>query len=312
MSSAIEILVNVSCKSGRKTLNRELPKNLDGTYERILCAINEENSIYALRILQWLASSARPLLLEEVAEVVAIDCQDSAIEFDRDEILEDPFDALEICSSLVTVSALAEYNTEHDADYSFDEDEEYYEHDEHDEQSTSYAEDNNQDDDDRNRRDNDDISIRQDPYRYRKHVLSLAHYSVKEYLVSQRISRSPARAYTLQGVDLNAIIADSTISYLLQFQNTDTSCKEIVRNYKLARYSAEYWLTHARQSTKSTTQDKMYDLFSRKDGAFLNWLRVHDRDADCQSPKQADKVAEPFLVLCFIGRADRNRTPLDS
>ncbi|KAA8613753.1 hypothetical protein PtrSN002B_009905 [Pyrenophora tritici-repentis] len=80
-----------------------LPQTLDQTYERILSAINDGYSKYALRILQWLTFSARPLSVEEIAEVVAIDvARDLA--FDRDEVLEDPLEALSICSSLVTIT----------------------------------------------------------------------------------------------------------------------------------------------------------------------------------------------------------------
>lgn len=51
----------------RKALH-SLPKDLDSTYERILCNIDDSNAAYALKILQWLTFSARPLSLEEVAE----------------------------------------------------------------------------------------------------------------------------------------------------------------------------------------------------------------------------------------------------
>ena len=80
-----------------------LPPTLDQTYDRILSAISEEDSEYAIRILQWLTFSARPLSVEEVAEVVAIDVgRDPA--FDHDKVLEDPLEALNICSSLVTIT----------------------------------------------------------------------------------------------------------------------------------------------------------------------------------------------------------------
>ncbi|CAN9399574.1 unnamed protein product [Alternaria alternata] len=86
----------------RKSL-ASLPRTLDQTYDRILTAIGEEYSKYAMRILQWLTFSARPLSVEEVAEVVAIDvARDLA--FDCDEVLEDPLEALNICSSLVTIT----------------------------------------------------------------------------------------------------------------------------------------------------------------------------------------------------------------
>lgn len=86
----------------RKSL-ASLSRTLDQTYDRILSAISEEYSEYAMRILQWLTFSARPLSVEEIAEVVAIDVAREPA-FDRDEVLEDPLEPLEICSSLVTIT----------------------------------------------------------------------------------------------------------------------------------------------------------------------------------------------------------------
>lgn len=80
-----------------------LPPTLDTTYDRILCSIAEDDVNYAIRILMWLAFSARPLAVDEIAEVIAIDvARDPA--FDQEEVLEDPMEALEICSSLVTIT----------------------------------------------------------------------------------------------------------------------------------------------------------------------------------------------------------------
>jgi hypothetical protein len=79
-----------------------LPLTLEKTYDRILLAITEEDSIYAIRILQWLTVAERPLSVNEIAEVVAIDETRERV-FDEEEVLQDPLDALEICSSLVTV-----------------------------------------------------------------------------------------------------------------------------------------------------------------------------------------------------------------
>ncbi|KAF1347199.1 hypothetical protein EJ07DRAFT_160453 [Lizonia empirigonia] len=50
-----------------------LPQTLDQTYDHILTAISEDDYKYAIRILQWLTFSARPLSVEEIAEVVGID-----------------------------------------------------------------------------------------------------------------------------------------------------------------------------------------------------------------------------------------------
>ncbi|KFY98731.1 hypothetical protein V500_01563 [Pseudogymnoascus sp. VKM F-4518 (FW-2643)] len=86
---------------------KALPTTLDETYERILCTISEADSEHAMRILKWLAFSSRPLLVEELAEVVAINVEREAA-FDRDEALEDPMDVLDICLSLVSVVLIEE------------------------------------------------------------------------------------------------------------------------------------------------------------------------------------------------------------
>ena len=80
-----------------------LPSTLDKTYDRILSAISEVDAQYAVPTLRWLTFSARPLSVDEVAEIVAISLEDEA-RFDRDEVLEDPLDVLTICSSLVSIT----------------------------------------------------------------------------------------------------------------------------------------------------------------------------------------------------------------
>src|ERR1700722_15209906 len=72
----------------RKAL-ASLPKTLDETYARILCSIDEEHKENALKILQWLCYSARPLHIEEIAEVITVNIEDSP-RFDPDRRLLEP------------------------------------------------------------------------------------------------------------------------------------------------------------------------------------------------------------------------------
>src|SRR6266403_2928747 len=52
---------------------KELPKSLDGTYERILHEIKKPNEWLVQRVLQCLVVAIRPLRVEELAEVFAVD-----------------------------------------------------------------------------------------------------------------------------------------------------------------------------------------------------------------------------------------------
>lgn len=79
------------------------------TYDRILLSITKNDTPYAIRILRWLAFSRRPILLEEIAEIAAIDPDEG---IDRDEILQDPLEVLNICSSLVTAVEIEDETTQ--------------------------------------------------------------------------------------------------------------------------------------------------------------------------------------------------------
>jgi hypothetical protein len=81
---------------------RSLPKSLDETYERILLSIPTSHRKDAVRILQWLVFSARPLRIDEVAELLVADPERSP-EFDLNRRLFDPQDIASYCGSLVTI-----------------------------------------------------------------------------------------------------------------------------------------------------------------------------------------------------------------
>lgn len=85
----------------------QLPKTLDETYNRILNSIPEEYQREARCVLHLLVVSYRPLTLGEVAEAVAVDCENEI--FDPADRLRNQHDILEICSSLVMLSRYHRY-----------------------------------------------------------------------------------------------------------------------------------------------------------------------------------------------------------
>jgi ankyrin repeat protein len=219
----------------RKSLET-LPPTLDETYDRILCAIDTEDSKYADRILRWLAFAARPLILEEIAEVVAIDVERSPA-FDSEEVLEDPLEVLSICSSLVTITT-----TKGD-------------------QSTTK-------------------------------VVAFAHYSVKEYLTSERILQSRAARYSIQDIACNEFIAKGCIGYLLQFQTLDSLSSEKIQESKLALYTAEFWISHAEAAAPETEalNRLIMELFSTMNNTYQNWTRLYDLDNDQWEGPNFDRI----------------------
>ncbi|KAL5371605.1 hypothetical protein DPSP01_014146 [Paraphaeosphaeria sporulosa] len=233
----------------RKSLTT-LPKTLDQTYDRILSTISEEDSEYAIRILQWLTCSARPLSVEEIAEVAAIDvARDPA--FDHDEVLEDPLEALNICSSLVTITA------------------------------------NNA----------------QENSRPTQKTVALAHYSVQEYLVSNRIKQGIARQYSMQ--ECETAITKGCLKYLTRFQQPLS--REIAEASALARYAAEFWSTHLRKTGEEMAElnDLAMDLMSVENPAYLAWIQLYDPDHPYYGgpdlSKDLKSVAAPLYYAALLG-----------
>ncbi len=72
MYCQLEALRHCLAPSVRRILE-ELPDTLDETYERVLREINKANREHARRLLQCLTVAVRPLRVEELAEVLAID-----------------------------------------------------------------------------------------------------------------------------------------------------------------------------------------------------------------------------------------------
>ena len=163
----------------RRTL-RSLPKTLDDTYQRIICGIDEEYREDALKVLQWLCFSVRPMHLLEMVEVLAVDLGDEP-SFNPEQRLPDPTSILTICSTLITITPVTSSN-DSDSDPDFDVEEPTW-------------------------------------YPGATGVLSLAHYSVKEYLTSQRAAAATLGPFYITSDIANASITAACLTYLLHFEH---------------------------------------------------------------------------------------------
>lgn len=240
-----------------------LPPTLDTTYDRILCSIAEDDVNYAIRILMWLAFSARPLAVDEIAEVIAIDvARDPA--FDQEEVLEDPMEALEICSSLVTITT-----------------------------------------DDSGR-----------AWELKMQVAVLAHYSVKEYLVSDRIQRGQAARYSMRSAACHSTIAKACLGYLDQLQMPEPMTEDTISKYKLAQYSAESWTSHVQKAgdQEVETSHAALHLLSRDNAAYLNCIRIHNPERPWKEASfklGIEGTPSPIYYAAFCGLAEVTRLLLE-
>lgn len=267
----------------RKSLTK-LPRTLDDTYDRILRSIDNKYSEYALRILQWLAFSERPLRLEEIAEIIAIDV-DGDPPFHEDEVLEDPSHIVTICSSLITI-ATEEDEILKDRPYiatkSDKESRARLDHGSNIEPDESSNENVNQ------------ISDESSDGGQSRKIVRLVHYSVKEYLVSERIQEQGRAAnYSIQEVQAHAFIAESCLAYLSRFNQPDSITDATIAEFHLARYAAEFWFKHAQaaETVADAMNRRIVECFLLKHDILLNWIRIFDIEMPWKDPDTSKKVA---------------------
>ena len=204
-----------------------LPESLDETYERILQQIPKPNRLHSHRLLQCLVVALRPLCVEELAEVLAIDFSSTNGIPKVNEKLkwEDQEQAvLSACSSLVTVV------------------------------------------EDRGSR-----------------LIQFSHFSVKEFLTSDRLAASMIDGLRYHHIHLEAahtITAQACLGVLLNLD--DNMGATAIRNHPLAKYAGFYFGVHAEfGDVLSHIADGVDDLLD-PDKLHFNiwvWLQIGDWDS---------------------------------
>jgi ankyrin repeat protein len=188
--------------------------------------------------------------MEEIAEVVAIDVDRNPL-YNEEEVLEDPMEALDICSSLITIST-------------------------------------------------DVGGGKQDSSRQ---IAMLAHYSVKEYFLSDRIRAGQASLYSMHHTKCHGILARSCLGYL------DLRSSEKLLEEKLANYCAEFWMAHVKQAgeTNVKTAQVAVCFLSAENTAYLNWIQIYDPEHPCKRHNPANSlrtVPHPLYYAALFGLAN--------
>ena len=199
----------------------ELPETLDETYERVLREINKANREHALRLLQCLTVALRPLRVEELAEVLAIDfdapTHGGIPQLNPKWRWADQHQAiLSTCSSLITIV--------------------------------------------------DDGDSK---------VVQFSHFSVKEYLTSDRLARSTGDVsrHHIALDPAHTILAQACLGVLLRLD--DRVNKKNVGDIPLVKYAAQYWVDHARsEKVASRIRDAMEYFFDADKPHWAAWCRV--------------------------------------
>jgi hypothetical protein len=121
---------------------------------------------------------------------------------------------------------------------------------------------------------------------YGRKTVQFSHFSVREYLISDRIaiSEQVSRFHVLPRL-AHTLLARACLSVLLQLD--DRVARDNIRDFPLALYSAEHWVDHAQfEDVSSDIQHGMECLFDKDKPHFAAWLWLYNID-------------KPFSIAAF-------------
>ena len=248
----------------RRALN-ELPITLDDTYERMLQGIPKEKFEHASRLFQCMVAAIRPLRVEELAELFAIEFGSNdapnLVESWRPENAKEA--VLSTCSTFIAIV-----------------------------------------DDDNKGNKNDDDSDDKGGDEKGSRTVQFSHFSVKEFLTSDRLQFSEVgniRQYYIPLEPAHAILARACVAVLMQADEEQDEKR--FRALPLGSYAIDYWVRHARfGDVASQIEDSLAYLFNPKMPFFKPRILVvyfEDRaQADFNNFEfyEPDKVTPLFLA----------------
>ena len=144
---------------------------------------------------------------------------------------------------------------------------------------------------------------------YKKRLTStvrIAHFSVQEYLESERIQDQKAAIFSLSGSTAHGEIAQICLVYLLEHGLSSSELdKKVLEEYPLAHFAAVHWIHHYRNAMKHIVRldEFILRLFQHHD-SFVNWIKLHDVDeyrSSIEFSRGFHTIAAPVYYASLLG-----------
>jgi hypothetical protein len=131
-------------------------------------------------------------------------------------------------------------------------------------------------------------------------IVQFSHFSVKEYLTSERLATAEGRLsyYHILPEPAHTIIAHAGLSVLLQLD--DKIDKDTIGHFPLASYAAQHWVNHAQfGNVSSHIQEVMKSLFYSEKLHFAAWIWLYDIDRYWMEPMSEKHPTRPKAVPLY-------------
>jgi ankyrin repeat protein len=135
-------------------------------------------------------------------------------------------------------------------------------------------------------------------------VVQFSHFSVKEFLTSDRLASSTgdvARYHILPG-PAHTILAQACLGFLLHLD--DHIDKKSIKGFPLAKYAARHWVAHAKfEDVASRVKDGMRSLFDPDKRHLMAWLGIYNIDTHSSGVSPSD-IPNPLYYSALCGFHD--------
>ena len=131
-------------------------------------------------------------------------------------------------------------------------------------------------------------------------VVQFSHFSVKEFLMSDRLAKSTRdiSQYHISPPGAHTVLAQACLGVVLRNPD-DTSG---ANSGPLARYAAQHWVTHAQvDNVASHVRDAVRSLFAPDLPYFEAWIRLYDFDRYAASVSDPEPGARPLYYAALCG-----------
>jgi hypothetical protein len=131
-------------------------------------------------------------------------------------------------------------------------------------------------------------------------IVQFAHFSVKEFLISERLANAdmPLSNYHILPEPAHTTFARACLSVLLQLD--DKIDRNAISHFPLAPYAARYWMDHCRfKDASSHVQEEMKRLFDSTKPHFAAWLWLYDVDHHWLDPVSHEHPTQPQAVPLY-------------
>ncbi len=134
-------------------------------------------------------------------------------------------------------------------------------------------------------------------------IVQFAHFSVKEFLTSDRLATASEdiTRYHIVPHLAHATLAQACLGVLLQLD--DRIDKDSISNFPLADYAARHWFEHERFENMSLTiRNATERLFDREKPHFSAWVWIYDIDDSWGTPmptKHPERPEAPSLYYAI-------------